>query len=415
MKSILVNSFIVLGLVVISCKESDSVFDPDYEPSQPTPVITSIDPAVGYLAGVDSIVVNGENFATSVDSMTADFGGVAGRISKASPTRLVIKPGYNIGTAIPVRVSVRGAVDFSNAFEYPLADPFNFYPEGTDLGLAPTSPFAIDGSDNIYTVVDDPTTGFIRYVRISPNGQLDFDEVKDPIQNAPRDSTMRFTQYSSIEFGPDNKLYVAQQSTFGIFEKEFGDGLREKIGGGFGFISGNEDARFFDIIFDNRGFLWAVGSGTNEIHRFNTSTRAETRFPFTGDLTAVALYDNFLFVGGSIESNTEVWRFDVSGSGALSNQVKYFDFEASYSGGIRDMIIGSNGDIIIATGTEENSLVRVFADGTHEIMYEDVTKSNAAFLTWRSDRFVVVGTSGAEASINFLDSYDKSRDGIYGF
>lgn len=413
MRSVL-KLFLAFGLFAVSCKESDSVFDPGYEPSQPTPVITSIDPAVGYLAGVDSIVVNGENFATSVDSMTADFGGVAGRISKASSTRLVVKPGYNIGPAIPVRVSVRGAVDFSNAFEYPLADPFNFYP-GTDADLSPTSPFAIDGSDNIYTIVNDGGSGSIRYVRISTDGTVTFDTVKDPTQGAPLDSTMRFTQYNSIEFGPNNRLYLAQQGTFAIFEKEFGDGLREKIGGGFGFISSRSSAKFFDIIFDNRGFLWVVGSGTNEIHRFNTTTKAETRIPFTGELTAVALYDNFLFVGGSIDGNIEIWRFDVSGAGALSNQTKYFDFGANYSGTIADMVIGSNGDIIIATRTEENSLVRVFADGTHEIMYEDVTKANAAFLTWRSDRFVVVGTSGTEPSINFLDSYDKSRDGIYGF
>lgn len=116
-----------LATGMVSCKDGNSVFDPNYEPSRPNPVVTDISPAGGYLAGVDSVIVTGENFATDPDSVTINFGGFPGIVKSATPTRLVVRPGTKHGEDLSVRVSVRGAELFSDNYPYTLFQPFGLY------------------------------------------------------------------------------------------------------------------------------------------------------------------------------------------------------------------------------------------------------------------------------------------------
>ncbi len=416
------NRILALGLVGLlmfttSCKkEASSLFDPNYESSHPTPVITSITPASGYLAGVDSVIINGENFATDLDSMTLNFGGVPGIIYKSTKTQMVVRPGYKVGDEVQVRLSVRGSEFFSNSFSYKLDDPFNYY-AGTGADHSPLSAIAIDENDNIYTIVDNSATGRVRYSKIAPDGTITLDGVKvsgearpslDDTRPYPTDSTMRFTQYSSIVYAGNDLLLMSQQSIRAIFQKTFGDDKRESVWK----ASSVAGLKIMDMVADSKGNLWVVGLGSNNIHRFDMTTKDETIFPFTAELNAVAVYDDFIFVGGVVDGNREIWRFPVDANGDLGAGEKYFDFQANYDGSIRSMILASNGDLIIATAATE-SLVRVFPNKSHEAMYDGVIKEGAFSLTWRSDRFMVVGVNGDEASINFLDTYDKSRDGVY--
>ncbi len=416
------NIFLALGLVGLliltpSCKkEASSLYDPNYESSHPTPVITSILPANGYLAGVDSVIINGENFATDLDSMTLNFGGEPGIIYRSTPTQMVARPGFKIGDEVPVRVSVRGSEFFSNVFPYKLDDPFDFY-AGTTSDFAPTSGIAIDENDNIYTVVDNSSTGRIRYTKIATDGTIELDGVKAPgeprptfgdTRPYPTDSTMRFTQYSSIVYAGNDLLLMSQQGIRAIFQKTFGDGLRETLWA----ASSSSALKIKKMVVDSKGFLWVVGLGSGNIHRFDLATKTETTFPFVGDLNAVALFEDYLFVGGTVDGNHEIWRFPVDANGDLGVGEKYFDFQANYSGIINSMIFASNGDLIVATSSEE-SLVKIFPDKSHIPFYDGVIKEGAFALTWRSDRFMVVGVNGTEASINYLDTFDKSRAGVY--
>src|SRR5690554_3193697 len=112
-----ITTIVLAGLLVVtaSCdKHASSLFDPDYESSQPTPVISEILPAGGYLAGVDSLIIKGENFVSGLDSMTINFGGVPGTIKSSTTTQMVVRPGFKVGNNIDVLISVRGSESFSN-------------------------------------------------------------------------------------------------------------------------------------------------------------------------------------------------------------------------------------------------------------------------------------------------------------
>ncbi len=411
----------VLATGLVSCNEGNSVYDPGYEPSRPNPVVTNITPEDGYLAGVDSVIIIGENFATNVDSVIVNFGGSAGVVKNATETRLVVRPGTIWGDNLDVRVGVRGAEFFSDAYQYDLAQPFGVYP-GVNEKVNPTSPVAVDAQNNIYTITTE--NKITRYTRITPDGTVTKDMTRYPGEldgndnPYPSDSTMRFTAYSTMEVGPNGDLFMAQQNLRAIFSKTFGNDLQEDVWA----ASSSGNLKIRDIVFDNNGYLWAVGVDSDQIHRFNTSNKNESKTSFPGDLLSVAFYsnDNELFVGGEIDGGQKVWKFTIDGGGNLTQGGLYFDYGQNYEGTVSDMILASNGELIITTGREidnvsKPSMVRVYPDGRHEAFYEGMLKPGATSITWRDDEFAVVTVRGDENSINFLDMYDRRRAGIFGF
>jgi hypothetical protein len=146
------------------------------------------------------------------------------------------------------------------------------------------------------------------------------------------------------------------------------------------------------------------------------STKAETTFPFTGQFSAVAYFknNNELYVGGDINGSQQVWKFPINGGGNLGAGELYFDFGANYDGLITSLIFASNGELLIGNDGE-TSIVRVFPSLRHQAFYPGMIKQGTFSITWRDDEFAVVTTEGDEASLNFMDMFDRTRAGIFGF
>ncbi len=401
-----------------TCKDDNSIFDPDYESPEARPVITGISPVNGYLAGVDSVIVTGEGFSTEVDEMTINFGGSPGVVKAASETQLIVRPGVISGTDLPVIVSRRGAEFLSESVPYTLIQPQGFYP-GTDNNSVPTTPIAVDGNNNVYTIIN--RNGVIRYTRIAPDGTITRDQVKYPgeprpdpedTRPYPGDSTMRFTSFSDLEIGPGGKMFTSQQSIRAIFFKTFGSDVRDSVWA----ASSSGNLKINDMVFDDNGFLWVVGLDSDQIHRFDAASRAETMFPFTGQFNSVAYFDNNneLFVGGLINGSQQIWKFSINGGGNLNAGELYFDYGANYDGAITSLILASNGELLVGN-SGETSIVRVYPSLRHEPFYPGMIKQGTFGITWRDDEIAVVVTEGDDASVNFMDMYDRTRAGIFGF
>ncbi|MEP5943306.1 MAG: IPT/TIG domain-containing protein, partial [Balneola sp.] len=367
---------------------------------------------------VDSVIVTGEGFSTEVDEMTINFGGSPGVVKAASETQLIVRPGVISGSDLPVIVSRRGAEFLSESVPYTLIQPQGFYP-GTDNNSVPTTPIAVDGNNNVYTIIN--RNGVIRYTRIAPDGTITRDQVKYPgeprpdpedTRPYPGDSTMRFTSFSDLEIGPGGKMFTSQQSIRAIFFKTFGSDVRDSVWA----ASSSGNLKINDMVFDDNGFLWVVGLDSDQIHRFDAASRAETMFPFTGQFNSVAYFDNNneLFVGGLINGSQQIWKFSINGGGNLNAGELYFDYGANYDGAITSLILASNGELLVAN-SGETSIVRVYPSLRHEPFYPGMIKQGTFGITWRDDEIAVVVTEGDDASVNFMDMYDRTRAGIFGF
>lgn len=406
-----------IALVGFSCnKEGTSLYDPNYEPSRPDPVISSISPSVGYIAGVDSVIVTGLNFSTAPDETLIDFGGSPGQILSATETELVVRPGLTVGDNVPVRVSVRFAEFFSNTIEYKLEAAFQ-YVNGFSASYSPISAIAVDVNDNIYGIIE--TGGVTRYRKIAPDGTVTVDNINAPGDTdsdnrpLPSSQTMRFTEYSSMTSIGNDVLLMTNRNLRAIFQKTFGDNSREGVWA----ASSVASAAFADKVIDDKGFLWVVGNNAN-IHRFNVATKAETLFPFTANLTSVAIGDDKLFVGGRVDSLSQIWSFDVDVSGNLSNASLFYDISANFNdANIQNIILDANENVFVATNNPVNNIIRVRADGTAVVYYPNRISDGIYDLEWGSGKFLI--TAGKNTSgdftpgIGLVNTYDRERFGLF--
>jgi len=418
MKYKLVVIILVTLLIFQGCGEGNSVFDPDFELPGNRPIVTNITPDPEYLAGVDSVIVTGENFSDNIDEVVINFGGSEGVILSASPTQLIVRPGQKDGQNLPVKVGVFNAEFLSEAYSYTLRPPQGLYP-GTSTGFVPVTPLGIDGNNNVYLFAE--RNSAFRLYKIAVDGTTEIDGIRnlgefkeDGETPVPADSTLRYpaNSYSDIEIGPMDQVFMTQGSVRAIFIKTFGDGIRESLW----VASSSAALKIQDMIFDDNGFLWVVGRDSDQIHRFNSTTKAESKFPFVGQFNAVAYYkqSNELFVSGTINGSQQVWKFSIDGSGNLGSGELYFDFGAKYDGNITSLILASNGELLIGN-TGETSIVRVFPSGRNQAFYPGMIKQGTFSITWRDDEFAVVATEGDGGSLNFMDMFDRTRSGIFGF
>ncbi|PAP78320.1 IPT/TIG domain-containing protein [Rubrivirga marina] len=119
-----------LVLLLAACDSGDgsSLYDPDAG-TNPAPVISSVSPDGVVLAGVDVVVIEGQNFSDDPALNTVVFddanGSAApGEVLSATPTRLEVRVPNLPNPALRVRVAVIGAQDYSNAVALPLTPAF---------------------------------------------------------------------------------------------------------------------------------------------------------------------------------------------------------------------------------------------------------------------------------------------------
>jgi hypothetical protein len=403
----LAGIFLIAGIT--ACKDGNSVYDPDYEPSREDPVIESITPANGYLAGVDSIVIKGKRFSDVKEELTLNFGGAPGVILHNSKTEIIARSASSVtGDQVPVRVSTRGAVNFSNAFKYKLDPAFTNHPGLTD-NYKPVSPIAIDKDESIYGIIN--IREVIKLYKITKDSVV---SVYSP--------TTRFNSYSSMKFGPDGGLYVLSLATpnAAIFRIPPGGnpaGQKDQI---WAYPPFSEKANLVDLTFDDQGHIWAVGNNPR-IYRFTYADKSIKKYDFTANLRSAFVYDGALYVAGD-DPNSEsqkVWKFEIQANGDLGSAEVYLDYaNYNFSGDIKAINFDDEGNMYLGIVGGDYGIVKVWPNATRlKPLYPYVLAPDYYSLTWDENGFMIgarqAGSTGT-LLLNKINMYDKTRAPVYG-
>ncbi|MEX2364380.1 MAG: IPT/TIG domain-containing protein, partial [Balneolaceae bacterium] len=252
-KSLFILLFFAIGIT--SCREGNSIYNPEYEPSKADPVITSITPEDGYLSGIDSIIVHGENFSDDVDEMTISFDGQTGTILSATPTKLGVRPAQIIGDEIEVRVSSRGAINFSNTVTYKLEGAINSIPGYNQTHNSTGITRNADG-DIIFSLQNESGANQgIKVWRVN-------NDVEDYLPSS--------SNWVAMKIGPDGLLYAVR----GIYAV-----YRENNGGidNSPYAIGDPSESYRNLDFGVGNYLWVVGDN-EDIIRADISDGSIERF-----------------------------------------------------------------------------------------------------------------------------------------
>lgn len=305
---------LLFAILFIGCEEDSpgSLFDPD-DGGNPAPQITAVDPPDGSLAGVGIITITGTNFSSTAHHNIVYIGTRAARILEASQTQLVIQAPNEVGDGLRLRVSVAGAIAFSNAIAYSLEPAVEMH--GTLADAQTPWAIAADVDGNVY-------------VSISRGGG------SDGVQKVKADGTLeeyvpaRIPRYDGMKFGPEGYLYLVRNLRL-IARVPPGGGAEEN------WLPLRVGTRFVDLDFDENGYLWAVGNN-DAIFSVNVNDKSVEEFPFEADIRSVRYFGGHLYVSAlkEIEAGIKsgIWRFPVDGTGNLGEPEMYFAFSEQYPG-----------------------------------------------------------------------------------
>ena len=156
-------------------------------------------PAGETLAGVGTITITGNHFVPIEpynDNNLVVFDNIIADIISATSTELVVASPVLIKDSIQVKVSARGATNFSEPYIYkltPAVQPWgDLFPGDVVAGIA------VDANENIYISVKGEFASSIK--KIDPQGET--------IELAPTS----FLSAPAMVFGPDNSVYATVAS-----------------------------------------------------------------------------------------------------------------------------------------------------------------------------------------------------------
>jgi hypothetical protein len=358
---------LLFAISFIGCEEDSpgSLFDPD-NPGNPAPQITAVDPPTSSLAGVGIITITGTNFSSTLHENMVYIGTKSARILEASPTQLVLQAPNEVGNGLRLRVSVAGAIAFSNEIAYSLEPAVEMHGK---LAEAQT-PWAIaaDSDGNIYASIA-RGTGSDGVQKITTDGILE--------EYVPA----RIPRYDGMKFGPEGYLYLVRNLRL-IARVPPGGGAEEN------WLPIRVGTRFVDLDFDEYGYLWAVG-GNDAIFRVNVNDQSVEEFPFNADIKSVRYFDGYLYVSALKDSNGDtksaIWRFPLDGTGNLGEAEIYFAFSDQYPGNnaiALAITFSSDGYMYVGTDGPDAIIVVHPGGNSWEALYPGLISPTGMIFAW---------------------------------
>lgn len=354
----------VFILLIIACEGPDQ---PTYTPSDdPNPTgkspasIDSVIPNQGYLK--DVIKIYGKGFNSDPLYNFVSFGTQVGKCLSASSTMLeVLTPSINDQT-VDVKVAIKGSEFWSNGSEFTFFNTLAVI----DTEIVWPNGVAVDDNDNVY--VGSAEDGII--YKIDPDG------------NKTEFASIAIN--GSMEFGPDNYLYVCELGEEKI-ERISPDGsmIEEVVS-----VPGPVD---FD--WDQAGNMYIVENETG-IHRLDPSGT----LTYMVDLSTAKccrVFGNYLYVSAIWDG--KISRFEITGSGLGDEEVIMEELDSPV--GIEFDVNGT----MYYTLAWETSLFTMDSDGNEEVLYEgeltDPAESPIHYITFYKKKMYMVHPGWADVGL----------------
>ncbi len=370
---------VVLGLVLVSgCEnpKTGSIYDAN-APSLPQPTITSVSPAGSAFAGMDTIVINGTNFSTTLGNNSVLFNVTSAALLKSTTTQITLKAPLVALDSVAIRVSVFGAALFSNTYQYKLLAGMAKF--GSFISAEAATSLAVDAAGNLYS-------GF------SSNGLeagvQKFTPTATRSTYAPATAGVAF--WSGLKFGPGRFLYAARNAR-ALYRFPAN-------GGGSGAVWQALPFGVFayDFDFDQTGMMW-VGGNNSSIYRI-AQDKSVTSYPFVGTVRSIRVYNGYLYFSAKTDAGEKIWRAQISASGLGTPEI-YFDFGSTYPANQATAITFSSDGIMYIGTDSPDGLVVVNPDKSYNAPF-------AAYKSLYSPAFFSLAWGAAD------DLYASSTSGV---
>ncbi|HET6273427.1 MAG TPA: IPT/TIG domain-containing protein [Bacteroidota bacterium] len=371
----------VAGGLFMACEEDPpaSLYDPGRTGGL-TPTIVSIAPSDSALAGVTTIVITGTNFSATPTDNLAFFNASQATILQATTTQLTVRAPVLIGDAISLKVTVLGAELFSNVVQYKLVAAVSQFGAGATTEVP--SGITCDNQGNVFVSLQTEAGVGLGIKRITPAGvRSDFGGLGAP-------------SWSGLKIGPADTLFAVRNLAAIYRIPQTGTPVIWRSIGTPG------SPGILDFDFDQELNLWAAGS-RDSLYRLTRSKNVKS-FPFPGNIRAVRVFQNFLYIGGLVyaaDTLEKIVRFPIISSDSLGPAEFYFNFSEAFpipsKPRVNALTFAANGDLFVGTDSVASTIVIVHPDGTAEPFYPGLLSGQAVSFGYGIGPELYVSTTGS--------------------
>ena len=367
---------ILLSLIIVSCEDPnypDSVWDED-DAGNATPSISSVEPASGAFAGIDTITITGQNFSDTESKNLVYFNSMLGTVIDASTTSMEVVTPNLVSDSVQIRVAVEGAFVF--------ADYGNLY--SLTAAVLDYGPF--DQFTDIYSLDLDREENLIVSMDGSPNAEF-------WIVDTDQDSAVwsgSLAKGSGMKLGPTGSVYFVNYQRY-VYKDE--QGTPKENTEIFKRLNGNAT----DLDFDSNGNLYAGGTGsTIDVVDINddgglTSGVTEAKNLDTLDVISLRVFNNFVYVlTTTITSSQAIYKLPIlDDSGSLGDLEFVFDWSA-YSNSESTALcftLSETGDIFVGSDSETEPLTYI-TDGSGSGFYSSILTAPISYMAWGNFQYL---------------------------
>ena len=104
----------IIMIFLFSCEEPnypESIWD-ENDQGSPAPVVNTVEPIEGAFAGIDTLIIVGQNFSENLSENLVYFNSMLGTVIGATTTTLSVVPPNLVSDSVQISVAVQGAFVF---------------------------------------------------------------------------------------------------------------------------------------------------------------------------------------------------------------------------------------------------------------------------------------------------------------
>lgn len=367
-----------------------SLYDPNYSSGQ-APIISSVtpDPSLGALAGVTEITINGSNFSQNADDIMVSFSGTIADILSSSETQIKVKAPNLVSDSVELKISVHGAIDFSNIVTYKLIPAVSELYAFQDFEI----PYALttDSDGNVYTSLVSSNAGK-GIMKITPDGEIS--------NWAPKGGE---TFFLSMKMGANNSIY-AVRTVRAVFIITEGNAAAT-------FATVPVGVTLNDLDIDANLNIW-TGGDNDAIYMINQAKEYKA-FPFVGNVKSLRVFNNDLFAAAIVDSAYGIYKFPIINNDSLGAGELYFDIPNELSQNefkIGAITFSQNGDLFIGTSLAD-PVLQVHPDKSYEYFYPGLMEPNVYGFAWNKGNILYYTRELTLSNSQTIIKVDTERPG----
>jgi len=372
----LLRIILPISLIIFSCEDPnypENIWDED-DQGNASPSISSVEPEEAAFAGIDTLMINGQNFSENTSANLVYFNNLLGDVISATSTSLRVVTPNLVSDSVQIRVAVQGAFLF--------ADHSSLYT--LTAAVLDYGPF--DQFTDIFSLDLDREENLIVSMDGTPNAEFWIVDIN-------QDTTVwsgALAKGSGMKLGPTGSVYFVNYQRY-LYKDE--QGTPKENTEIFKRLNGNAT----DLDFDSNGNLFAGGTGsTIDVVDINddgglTSGVTEVKNLDTLDILSLRIFNDYLYVlTTTVASDQAIYKMQIlDDSGSLGELELVFDWSA-YTNKLSSALcftLSEAGDLFVGSDSDDQPLTYI-QNGNASGFYSSILTAPISYMAWGNSNYL---------------------------